>query len=158
MDTIGFAHTAAFRGLGPEGQLTSQILLHARVSTPPEYLLFCYKAHASISFGTFCATKVAGASGPPSNGDQRTSIVRCFSKTFFLQEIVQTAISDEEIDSASLSFGRRSNELSAKHLTLGVGQFLGEYGRSERWTRRLGRHRTESFFAKVTFSPQLKSC
>src|ERR1700730_3241380 len=89
----------------------------------------------------------------PSNGDQRTSIVRCFSKTFFLQEIVQPAISDEEIDSASPSNGRRPNDLSAKLLTLGVGQFLGDMGRSERGTRRLGRHRTESFFAKVTFSP-----
>src|SRR6266851_4654661 len=53
MDTVGFAHIAAFRGLGPEEQLTSQILLHPLVSTPPEYLLSCCKAHAPISFGTF---------------------------------------------------------------------------------------------------------
>src|SRR5260370_36642982 len=41
MNTVGFAHTAAFRGLGPEGQFTSQIGLQALVSTPPEYLLSC---------------------------------------------------------------------------------------------------------------------
>src|SRR6266478_2350983 len=64
MDTVAFAHTAAFRGLGPEGQLTSQIFLPALASTPPEYLLSCCKAHAPISFGTFCATKVAGGSSP----------------------------------------------------------------------------------------------
>jgi len=66
-----------------------------------------------------------------------------FSKTFLLQEFVQVATSGAENRPAWPTLAEAQNVLSTNHLTQLSAQFLGDVGRIQLWTRRLGLRRRE---------------
>src|SRR5260370_40293915 len=86
-DTVGFAHTAAFRGLVLRADPSTCTCLDAS-GIPP---LPLQKARAPV-FQDTLPTKLAGGSSPHLSQVIAVSVQAefcCFSKTFFLQEIVQ---------------------------------------------------------------------